>query len=118
MGKKTAGLLGAVAGLATMGSAQAARPVPHVAEALQVSSYSDLLAPIPDAVAVLKANDLARAQVRDVNGYVYFNYGPPLPPPPYAYERPPPFPGYGPYYPRYYPHHHHHHNHHHHHHHR
>ncbi len=103
MDKKTAGLLGAVAGLATLGPAQAAQPVAGVAETLAVTSYADLLAPIPDAARLPQADDAVQARVRDVNGYVYFNYGPP---PPYAYERPYAVPNYGPYYPRYYHHHH------------
>ena len=44
--KKIAGLLGAVAGLATLSTAQAAtNPAPDPAEALQASSYADLLGP-------------------------------------------------------------------------
>ena len=63
MDKKIAGLLGAVAGLATMTSAQAATgPAPKSTEALQASSYSDLLAPISNAAALLQADDAARAQ--------------------------------------------------------
>jgi hypothetical protein len=61
--KKIARLLGAVAGLATMSTAQAAtHPAPNPSEALQASSYADLLAPIANAAAVLKADDAARAQ--------------------------------------------------------
>lgn len=64
MEKKTAGLLGALAGLAAMGTAQAAiAPPASPAEALHVSSYADLLAPVPDAVAVLKADDALRARM-------------------------------------------------------
>lgn len=62
MQKKTIGLLGALAGLAAMGSAQAAAQPANVSEALHASSYADLLAPVPDAVALLKADDEARAQ--------------------------------------------------------
>jgi len=63
MDKKIAGLLGAVAGLATMGAAQAAtQPAANPSEALQASSYADLLAPIPNAAAVLRADDAARAE--------------------------------------------------------
>jgi len=57
MDKRTTGLLGVVAGIATMGSAQAATQ-PALA---QPTSYADLLAPISNAVALLKA-DAARAQ--------------------------------------------------------
>ena len=63
MDKKIVGLLGAIAGLATLGPAQAAtHPGPGGSEALQPASYADLLMPIPDAVALLKADDAARAQ--------------------------------------------------------
>jgi hypothetical protein len=63
MDKKIAGLLGAVAGLATMSAAQAAtQPAANPPEALQASSYADLLAPIPNAAAVLRADDAARAE--------------------------------------------------------
>ena len=60
MERKTAGLLGALAGVAALGgtSAQAAS---HVAamppEPLAVTSYSDLLRPIPNAVEALKAHN-------------------------------------------------------------
>lgn len=60
MDKKIAALLGAVAGVSTMGAAQAATPV-NPGDALQSSSYADLLAPVPNAVAALIADDAARA---------------------------------------------------------
>lgn len=58
MDKKIAALLGAVAGVSTMGAAQAATPVN---DALQSSSYADLLAPVPNAVAALIADDATRS---------------------------------------------------------
>ncbi len=96
MDKKIAGLLGAVAGLATISSAQAApEPGPAPSEALQASSYADLLAPIPNPVAALEVDNAARAQNLELaqyyNYYPYSNY----------YSYPPP----------YYHHHHHHHHH-------
>ena len=108
MDPKIAGLLGAVAGLATMNTAQAATsPAPNPAEALQASSYADLLAPISDAAAVLEADNAARAtaaerlnEVELAQGYYYPYYSPP--PPVYRYD-----------YPAYNYHHHHHHHHHH-----
>lgn len=111
MEKKITGLLGAVAGLATISSAQAAtHPAPDPVEALQATSYSDLLAPIPDAVALLRADNAARTQkpaaAEDIQVAQAYYY------PPYSY----------PYY-NYHHHHHHHHSyyrrysHHHHHHH-
>ena len=80
MDKKLAGLLGVVAGLTTLSSAQAA---PDPSEALQASSYADLLAPIPSAAALLIADDALRAQepageavseVQVAQGYYYPNY--------------------------------------------
>ncbi len=109
MDKKIAGLLGAVAGLATIGAAQAAvEPAPGPSEA--ASSYADLLAPVPNAVAALKADNQARSQNIELAQYYYNPY--------YGYS----YPYYGYYggYPYYHHHHHHHHtyynNHHHHHH--
>lgn len=62
MDKKIAGLLGGVAAVATMTSAQAATgPAANRSAAPQASSYADLLAPIPNAVELLKADDAARA---------------------------------------------------------
>lgn len=61
MDKKIAGLLGAVASWVTMGAANAAtQPMPDPSEALQASSYADLLAPVENAVALVKADDTAR----------------------------------------------------------
>jgi hypothetical protein len=99
MDKRIAGLLAGVAGLATMSAAQAAiQPASDPAEALKASSYADLLSPIPDAVALLEADNAARAQpaaepaegVQLAQAYYY---------PPYSY----------PYY-NYHRHHHHHNN--------
>jgi hypothetical protein len=61
MDKKIAGLLGGVAALTTLGGAQAATEV-NSTEALRASSYSDLLTPIANASAALKADDAARQQ--------------------------------------------------------
>jgi hypothetical protein len=52
--KKMAGLLGAVAALGTLGAAQA---TPAPTDVLAASSYAELLQPIPDASARLKALD-------------------------------------------------------------
>lgn len=99
MEKKIAGLLGAVAGLAAAGTAQAAIPeAPPASQALQASSYADLLAPISNPIELLAADNVARAQqpapepeVQLAQAYYY---------PPYSYP--------------YYNYHHHHHHHHHH----
>lgn len=114
MDKKTVGLLGAFAGLATMGSANAASPGHPAADALHAASYADLLSPVPNATALLKADDSARTQasvtkVADV--YLSYGYQTPyyygVPSYPYAASR------YRPEdYPRYYQEHHHHHHHH------
>ena len=122
MDRKTAGLLGAVAGLASMGAAPmgaaraATSPARNAGTAVEAASYAELLKPIPDAARLLREDDAARARLQDADGYVYFNYGPPPPPPPppYAYQRYYAAPVYGPYRPQYYEHHHHHHHHHHH----
>lgn len=112
MDKKIAGLLGAVAGLATVGTAQAAIPPAPNPEGLQASSYADLLAPIPNAVEALQADNAAWA--RNIELAQYYYNGP-------AYGYPNGGPAYGYYSNPYYHHHHHHHNnyyaHHHHHHH-
>jgi hypothetical protein len=63
MDKRTAGLLGAVAGLAAMGSAQAATaPAAGPSQTLQVASYADLLAPVQNAVEVMRSQDATRDQ--------------------------------------------------------
>jgi hypothetical protein len=57
MEKKVAGLLGAVAALGALNSAQAApapAPNPSSPDTLKVGSYADLLEPIPNALNVLK----------------------------------------------------------------
>lgn len=59
MDKKIAGLLGAAAALTTITSAQAA-PAQQTKPATP-ASYKELLEPIPNAVALLKADDSARA---------------------------------------------------------
>ena len=61
MDKRIAGLLGGVAALTAMGTAQAAAPQSAApGDGLRASSYADLLAPIPDAVAALQKDDAAR----------------------------------------------------------
>jgi len=60
MDKKVAGLLGAAAALTTMSAAQAAPAVGP--ELPQVSSYRDLLDPIPNALPLLKTDDQRLAQ--------------------------------------------------------
>lgn len=63
MDKKTAGLIGAIAGLATIGAAQATTtPAVASSTALQASSYADLLEPISNASELLKADNAMRMQ--------------------------------------------------------
>ena len=101
MDKTIAGLIGAVAGLATASGAQAEVNPPAPSEFLQAPSYADLLAPIANPVEMLKADNAARAQeipqpaadFQVAQGYYpYYGYCP------YNYSYP------------YYHHHHHHHN--------
>lgn len=58
MDKRIAGLLGAAAALTTVTAAQAAAP----AQATEPTSYRDLLNPVPDAVAALRADDAQTVQ--------------------------------------------------------
>ncbi|HEX6443210.1 MAG TPA: hypothetical protein VF007_13550 [Stellaceae bacterium] len=112
MDKKIAALLGAVAGAATVGSAQAATgPIDNASDPLQASSYADLLTPVPNAVEALKADD-ARAQsaAPAVQLAQYYPY--PYPPPYYRYYHHHHHHHHA--YWRRYRHHHHHHHHHHH----
>ena len=84
MDKKIAGLLGAVAGLATMSATQAASADTGPAQAPQPASYADLLAPIATPVEALKADDVAREEevARNIElAQYYYNY------PPYPYYR-------------------------------
>jgi hypothetical protein len=62
MDKKIAGLLGAAAALTTMGGAQAATP--QGAEIAPAASYTDLLQPVPNAAAALKADDARLVRTR------------------------------------------------------
>src|SRR5579862_3148832 len=69
MDKRLAGLLGAAAALTTVTAAQAATPAdPNQLPA--ASSYQDLLDPIPNPVAALRADDarLAQTLTNDVGG--------------------------------------------------
>jgi len=61
MDKKVAALLGAVAGIATIGAAQAS-PEPASPPTSPVKSYAELLAPIANPVDQLRADDAAREQ--------------------------------------------------------
>ena len=68
MEKKIAGLLGAVAALGTLTSAQAAPGVaPLHPDSLQVNSYAELLEPIPNAAIALKVLDERGPVTADAN---------------------------------------------------
>ncbi len=104
MEKKTAGLVGAIASLATMGAAQAAvHPAQTPEQVMRVSSYAELLTPIPNAAELLRQ---AQMQPRPVQ---YYQDEPPPPPDYYHHHH-----HHHHYYPPPPPYHHHHHHHHHH----
>jgi hypothetical protein len=63
MDKKIAGLLGAAAALATVGSVNATEVQGNPSN--HVTSYRDLLNPVPNALAALKADDAKRASTPD-----------------------------------------------------
>jgi hypothetical protein len=66
MDKKIAGLLGAAAALATVGSASAATEAQGNLQN-PATGYRELLNPVPNAVAALKADDARReAEARNV----------------------------------------------------
>lgn len=59
---KVVGILGAVSGLAALDSAQAAAlETPNTTGLTQAKSYAELLEPIPNAIAVLRAVEAAEA---------------------------------------------------------
>jgi hypothetical protein len=69
MDKKIAGLLGAVTALTSVNAAPAATPAaPNPTETMRAASYADLLTPIPNAVALLDADDAARSQRPSTEG--------------------------------------------------
>jgi hypothetical protein len=121
MDKKIAGLVGAISAGASLDIAHAAQAAtPNVTEILRAQSYEELLKPIPNAVALLRAADAARPggvrgeadsgpapNVQQAQYYpYYYPYGYPY------YHHHHHHHSYYPYYP--YRHHHHHHHHHHH----
>src|ERR1700722_13983658 len=107
MERKTAGLLGALAGFTAMGAAgaqAASHPGAGASEPLPITSYADLLRPVPNAVELLKAHDAElleqarNAPARVENAQYYQDHGNGHPHHPHhAHYAPPP------------PHHHHHH---------
>ncbi len=65
MDKKIAGLLGAAAALTTMTAAQ--RAIAEPAPSATNLSYRDLLEPVPNALAALKADDARLAKENEAN---------------------------------------------------
>ena len=61
MDKKVASLIGAISAVSAMGAMTPAS-AKDAAEALTPQSYAELLQPIPNAVALLSADDLARGR--------------------------------------------------------
>ncbi len=95
------GLLGAVGALVAGVPAQAAVSAPQAV--LEAASYADLLRPIPNAAATLKALDAPEARIEEAQYYPYYY---PPPPPRYYHHH---HHHHHRYYQRYYHHHHHHH---------
>src|SRR5690348_5982654 len=63
MDKRLAGLLGAVASVATVGAAQAAMPAAETGSPIpQASSYAELLGSVPNAAELLQADDQSRVE--------------------------------------------------------
>jgi hypothetical protein len=66
MDKKIVGLVGAMSALASLSPAQAAtQAAPDPSEVLRAGSYGELLAPIPNALALLQAIDAAQTEAAD-----------------------------------------------------
>jgi|SRR5476649_487505 hypothetical protein len=59
MDKKIVGVIAAVGALAPISAAQAAAPIGDVEQIMHARSFSELLHPIPNAIAALKAVDEA-----------------------------------------------------------
>ena len=62
MGTKVIGVIGAIAGLAVVDQAQASSPATPTPDPMSARSFADLLGPIPNAVAALRAADAAAAR--------------------------------------------------------
>jgi hypothetical protein len=103
MDKTLAGLVGAVATLTTM-NARAAPPQSDPGRVLRVRSYAELLEPVPNALAVLKADDAARNEARTTLQKTQYYY--------HHHHHHHGFYGYGFYPPCRFGYHHHHHHHH------
>jgi hypothetical protein len=102
MDKKIAGLLGAAAALTTVTGAHASAPA-QMTELTSATSYRDLLEPVPNAVAALKADNARLGEAPTAEGtqvaqyHHHHHHHHHLVPPPFR--------------PIFRPHHHHHHHH-------
>jgi hypothetical protein len=75
MDKKIAGLLGAVGALASLDAAQATPSIDNPTETLTARSYADLIEPIPNAAATLRAIDANRGlRAGDVQVAQYYDH--------------------------------------------
>jgi len=77
MERKIAGVIGAIATLGAINGADAATPPVNPAEVLKAGSFADLLKPIPNALAALRAVDEAapiRPSENDVQTAQYYPY--------------------------------------------
>lgn len=118
MEKSTAGLVGVLAALATIGTAQAAaRPPAQTPEqVMHVSSYSDLLSPIANASELLKTSNAKLLDLAPLKAQPVQYYQDEQPRPDYQDEQPRPDYRHHHHHHHYYPpppppHHHHHHHH-------
>ncbi|HLH90555.1 MAG TPA: hypothetical protein VKX28_19045 [Xanthobacteraceae bacterium] len=68
MDKKIVGVIGAITGLAAMDQGAQATPATQTPDPMNVRSYAELLDPIPNALAALRAADMAAAQDQAVDG--------------------------------------------------
>lgn len=73
MQKTVTSLLGAVVALGALGAAQAA-PTPNPDASLKVSSFAELLEPIPDAAVRLKALDEAQSSESERNFQLAYHH--------------------------------------------
>lgn len=71
MDRKVATLVGAISALAPVGAAQAAPEAP--APLSRAASYAQLLAPVPNAVETLKADDETRAKAAEAQVAQYYD---------------------------------------------
>ena len=74
MDKTLMGIVAAVASLAPMAAAQAAPTPAEVTQALNASSFAELLKSVPNAAAILEAADGMRAEEKAVGVQVAYHH--------------------------------------------